>query len=154
MKIMDLSVIIPVHNEEANIELLYNELKSSLKFLKKYEIIFVDDGSFDKSFEILEGFSKKDKTLMVIKLKSNYGQSIAIRAGLDASDGEKIIIIDGDGQHDPKYIQDFFIKLDSYDVVCNLRKNKTEANKKIKTNNWNNAVRNHYQMQNINMAIA
>ena len=138
---MDLSVIIPVHNEETNIELLYNELKSNLKFLKKYEIIFVDDGSFDKSFEILEGFSKKDKTLKVIKLKSNYGQSVAIRAGLDISNGEKIIILDGDGQHDPKYIQDFFIKLDSYDVVCNLRRNKTKANKKFLSSIGNQLIR-------------
>ncbi len=120
---MDLSVIIPIHNEQENIEFLYNELKENIIFLKKYEIIFVDDGSIDKSFEILEKIARKDKLVKVIKFRSRRGQSIAIRAGLDFSSGEKIIIMDGDGQHNPKFIIDFYKKLDNYDVVCNYRKN-------------------------------
>jgi glycosyltransferase involved in cell wall biosynthesis len=124
---IDLSLVIPVHNEEGNLETLYLEIKENLKPIKKHEIIFVDDGSRDKTFEILSRLSKNDKSVKVVRLKANYGQSIALRAGLDASKGEKIITIDGDGQHDPKYILDYYKKLDEYDVVCNYRKNHKKA---------------------------
>lgn len=122
-KKVELSVIIPIHNEEQNLEPFYNELKDHLKFISNYEIIFVDDGSLDSSFNILNKLSKKDKKLKIIKLKTRCGQSIAIRAGLDHSIGEKIVSLDGDGQHHPKYIQDFYKKLEYFDVVCNRRLN-------------------------------
>lgn len=120
---LDLSVIIPIHNEQENIRGFYQELKEALSSMKKYEIIFIDDGSLDNSFELLKGLAEKDKTIKVIKLKSKSGQSIAIKAGLDHSIGERIVTLDGDGQHHPKYIIDFYNKLDDYDVVCNLRRN-------------------------------
>lgn len=121
---MELSLIIPVHNEEKNISFLYDELKDILSPLKTYEIIFVDDGSSDDSLNILSKLSKKDSKVKVIKLKSNYGQSIALKAGIDVSKGEKIITMDADGQHNPKFIPYFFKKLNKYDVVCNKRINK------------------------------
>jgi len=121
---MELSIIIPIHNEEKNIIPLYNELKKITKPLKTYEFIFIDDCSTDNSYDILLNLSKKDSKLKLLKLKSNYGQSIAIKAGLDISKGDKIITLDGDGQHNPKYIPSFFKKLNDYDVVCNIRMNK------------------------------
>ena len=107
---MSLSVIIPIYNEELNLNGFYKELKAHLKLIKKYEIIFVDDGSSDKSFEILESIAKKDRSIKIVRLRSNYGQTVAIRAGLDVSKGNKIIIMDGDGQHHPKYIVEFYKK--------------------------------------------
>jgi len=121
---MELSLIIPVHNEGKNIQYLYRELKEILKSLKTYEIIFIEDGSNDNSYEILKKISKKDFKVKVLKLKSNYGQSIALKAGIDIAKGNKIITMDADGQHNPKYIPAFFKKLDIYDVVCNKRTNK------------------------------
>jgi len=126
---MELSIIIPIHNEEKNLHPLYSEIKEAVKPLKTYEIIFVDDGSIDNSYNILSEFSKKDSKVKIVKLKSNYGQSIAIRAGIDISKGEKIITMDGDGQHDPKYFPGFFKKLDKYDVVCNKRRNRDGSSK-------------------------
>jgi glycosyltransferase involved in cell wall biosynthesis len=118
---MELSLIIPVHNEGKNIETLHSEIKEVLRPLKSYEVLYVDDGSRDNSFEILSRIAEKDEKVRVLKLKSNYGQSIAIKAGLDASKGNKIITLDGDGQHDPRFIPYYFKKLDKYDVVCNIR---------------------------------
>jgi len=121
---MELSLIIPINNEEKNIDFLYSELKEVLKPLKTHEIIFIDDGSNDNSFQILLDLSKKDSKIKILKLKSNYGQSIALKSGMDFAKGEKIITLDGDGQHNPKYIPLFFKKLNKYDVVCNVRVNK------------------------------
>ena len=94
-KSLDLSVVIPVHNEEGNIEYFYKELKDALNFSRSYEIIFVDDGSRDSSFMILSRIASEDKNVRAVKLRGNYGQTIAIRAGLDISKGEKIIPILG-----------------------------------------------------------
>lgn len=129
--LLDISVVVPVHNEEGNIEYFYRELKDALNFSRKYEIIFVDDGSRDSSFMILSRIAGEDKNVKVVKLRGNYGQTVAIRAGLDICCGEKIITMDGDGQHNPKYILDFYKKLDVYDVVCNYRKNRQSTSTHI-----------------------
>ncbi len=126
-KNVDLSIIIPINNEEQNIMPLYGELRNSLKQIKNHEIIYVDDGSRDRSFELLNEIAKKNKKIKVIRLRSNYGQTIAIRAGLDVANGEKIITMDGDGQHDPRFIPYFYEKLNVFDVVCNYRLNRKKG---------------------------
>jgi glycosyltransferase involved in cell wall biosynthesis len=126
---MNLSIIIPINNEEKNIVPLYHEITENVKTIKDYEIIYVDDGSTDTSFNILTDLSKKDPHIKVIKLRSRYGQSIALKAGMDFSKGEKIITLDGDGQHNPLYLPLYYKKLDTFDVVCNIRNNR----KKIST---------------------
>jgi glycosyltransferase involved in cell wall biosynthesis len=120
---MDLSIIIPVHNEENNLLPLYKEIIENIKTIKSYEIIFVDDGSNDNSYKVLIELSKQSSKVKVIKLKSKYGQSIALKAGMDYSSGERIITLDGDGQHDPRDIPLFYKKLEQYDLVCNIRQN-------------------------------
>lgn len=119
---MDLSILIPVRNEEKNIIPLYAEIKQNLNAVKSYEIIFIDDGSKDLTFENLSKIAKKDSSVKAIKFKSNYGKGSALNAGMDLCTGKKILIMDGDGQHDPKYIPLFVEKLNHYDVVSSVRK--------------------------------
>jgi len=123
-----ISVVIPVYNEEESIEALYKELKSVLDNIKKtYEIIFVDDGSTDKSFEILEKLHNKDKKVKVIKFRRNFGQTSAISAGFDFSRGEVIITLDGDLQNDPQDISKLLKKINKgYDVVSGWRKERKD----------------------------
>jgi glycosyltransferase involved in cell wall biosynthesis len=103
--------------------LFYKELKPILISLKKsYEIIFVDDGSLDRSFEILKNLAKNDKNARLIKLKSNYGQTIALSAGIESSKGNFIVTIDSDLQHDPATIPKMLDLLEKgYDVVVARR---------------------------------
>ena len=92
---MDISVIIPVYNEEKNVELLFNELKLILDSIgKEYEIIFVDDGSIDKTSEILKKIHSTDKKLRVIHFTKNFGKASALSAGFEFVKGEIIITLD------------------------------------------------------------
>lgn len=136
-----LSIIIPMFNEEKNISLLYNSLKRVLNKLKKsYEIIFVDDGSIDNSFNILEKIQKKDKTIHIIKFRKNFGQTAAMDAGFREAKGNIIISMDADLQNDPEDIPKLLNKLnEGYDVVCGWRYNRQDSFfKKIFSNiaNW------------------
>ncbi len=108
MSIQKISVVIPVFNEEETIELLYKELTAVLEMTnKKYEIIYVDDCSQDNSLNVLNKIFKKDENVQVISLLGNHGQTLALSAGFKNSSGDIIIAIDGDGQHNPKYIPEF-----------------------------------------------
>ena len=126
MEKIKLSIVIPVHNEEKNLEILYKELRKELKKLNRnYEIIFVDDGSKDRSFSILKRISKKSKKVKVIRLMKNYGQSTAIYAGVLHSKGEYLITMDADLQFRPSDVKKFVKKLEEgWDVVCGWRVNK------------------------------
>lgn len=123
-----LSVILPVYNEEENIALQYSKIKDNISFLKKsHEIIFVDDGSRDKSFELLEAISKKDKSVKLVKFRRNFGQTAAMAAGIDYSSGEIIIFMDSDLQNDPSDIKTIIEKIESgYDVVSGWRKHRKD----------------------------
>jgi len=84
-----------------------------------YEIIFVNDGSVDNSFEVLKNISSKSNNLIIIDLAKNYGQSAAVQAGFDIASGEIIITMDGDLQNDPEDIPRLLEKMkEGYDVVC------------------------------------
>jgi glycosyltransferase involved in cell wall biosynthesis len=102
---MELSIVIPVYNEEENVEPLLNEIKSAVERLgKAYEIIIVDDGSKDRTFEILARLHQQEPHLRVVKLKRNFGQTAAMAAGLAHADGNIVVTMDGDGQNDPEDI--------------------------------------------------
>lgn len=138
---MELSILIPVRNEEKNITLLCEEITQNIGFLKSYEIIFIDDGSTDNSFEVLLRIAKKDSKVRVIKFKSNYGKGAALKAGMDSCTGKKIIIMDGDGQHDPKYIPLFLEKLNKYDVVSSVRKGRKGFGPNVMSRSGNYLIR-------------
>ncbi len=121
---MDLSIIIPVYNEELSINTLYKELKSVLGFLNKtYEIIFINDGSVDSTEEKIIELIKKDNVVRLITFVKNFGLSSALLAGFKHAIGDLIVSMDGDLQHDPKDIPSLLKEIDKgYDLVCGYRK--------------------------------
>ncbi len=126
---IELSIVIPVLNEEENIETLNNRIKNSLQGKIDYEIIWVDDGSSDATSEIIEKISK-DKRIKGISLMSRTGQSGAMMAGIDFAQGEYVATIDGDNQNDPKDFLKMFelIKKADLDAVFGWRKNRWSRN--------------------------
>lgn len=136
-----LSIVIPVYNEEENIMPLFDELKSTLELIEEeYEIIFVDDGSTDSSISLFREIKKSEKSIRMIKLRRNYGQTAALLAGFNAANGEIIISMDADLQNDPKDIPLLLEKLnDGWDVVCGWRHERNDPiSKRIpsKISNW------------------
>ncbi len=125
---MYLSIIIPVYNEEDNIIPLYNEIKKTLfKLNKTYEILFVNDGSADNTFENIYQLRQKDDRVRLISFKRNFGQSAAIQAGFDNSKGDIIITMDGDMQNDSNDIYKLLEGMNKgYDVVCGWRYNRKD----------------------------
>lgn len=122
------SVILPVYNEEENIELQYEQLKKYLSELKiNYEIIFIDDGSVDSSFSILKRVASGNKEVKLVQFARNFGQTAAIAAGIDYSSGEIVIIMDSDLQNDAADIGSFISKIEEgYDVVSGWRKERKD----------------------------
>lgn len=101
------SIVVSAYNEEGNVEPLYKELKKVLKEVKleKAEIIYVDDGSSDKTYARCKALQKKDKDVKIVHLKRNFGHEIAMTAGMDYASGEAVIFMDSDLQHPPFYIK-------------------------------------------------
>ncbi len=128
-KIEKVSIVIPVFNEEENVPILYEKLKKVLENLNaEYEIIFVDDGSTDRTREILEEIASKDKKVKVVEFARNFGQTSAMMAGMDFATGDVIITMDGDLQNDPEDIPKLLEKIEEgYDVVSGWRKNRKDA---------------------------
>jgi len=123
-----ISIVVPFFNEEENIEELYQRLIPVLKKLNTtYEMIFVDDGSLDNTYQILTELYQKNENVQVVKLKKNFGQTAALQAGFDVAQGEVIISMDGDLQHDPEDIPRLLSKLEEgYDIVSGWRKERRD----------------------------
>ena len=123
-----LSIVIPIHNEEPSILPLYDRLTSVLDQLQKpFEIIFVDDASTDRSFDLLANLVETDNRLKVIRLRRNFGQTAALSAGFDEAQGDVVISLDGDLQHDPEDIPALLAKIDEgYDIASGWRKNRVD----------------------------
>ncbi|HVB74621.1 MAG TPA: glycosyltransferase family 2 protein [Ktedonobacteraceae bacterium] len=133
-----LSVIIPVLNEEENIPLLHTSVSRVLKEQQcTYEVIYVDDGSTDDTFQQLGLLTTFDPYVRVIKLRRNFGQTAAISAGVHYSSGEVLVFMDGDLQNDPVDIPRLLAKLDEgFDVVSGWRKNRKDAQLSRKLPSW------------------
>jgi glycosyltransferase involved in cell wall biosynthesis len=118
------SIVVPFHNEEENVTILYARLKQVMEQVdESFELILVDDGSSDRTFKLLEEVAAVDSRVLVVKLRRNFGQTSALAAGFDHSSGEFVLAMDGDLQHDPNDIPAFLEKLDEgYDVVSGWRK--------------------------------
>lgn len=127
-KNIEYSVIIPVLNEEANVKLLCRKIVDVMEKLSgRYEVIFVDDGSTDKTFDILKSLHSNNKNLKLVKFRKNFGQSAAMGAGFDYASGNIIITLDGDLQNDPADIPNLVAKLnEGYDIVSGWRKDRKD----------------------------
>ena len=119
----DLSVVVPVYNEADNLEPLHAELTQALTNLgRSFEIVYIDDGSTDRSFAVLGELQRRDAHVVVVRFPRNYGQTAALAAGFDHASGAVLVALDADGQNDPADIPAMLAKLDEgYDVVAGWR---------------------------------
>jgi glycosyltransferase involved in cell wall biosynthesis len=120
---VEVSVVVPLLNEQDNLRLLHQQLTQTLADKYNYELIFVDDGSTDESYAVLTGLQKADPKVRVIRLRKNFGQTAALSAGFAHARGKNIVAIDADLQNDPADIPGILAKLDEgFDVVSGWRK--------------------------------
>ena len=133
--VQNLSIIIPSYNEEENINEIYERIKKTLIDINidNFEIIFVENGSTDKSLEILKKINQNDKKVKIVSFSRNFGYQNAILAGLKYSKNDHVCILDGDLQDPPEIIKDFVAKAkEGYDVVYGIRKKReAKLSKKI-----------------------
>jgi len=120
---MRYTILVPFFNEQDNVTELYARIKSAVEAIPNdFEFVFVDDGSTDRTFDILEQIAGVDSRVTVVKLSRNYGRTDALAAGFEHATGDYVITMDGDLQHDPGDIPLFLEKIDEgYDVVCGWR---------------------------------
>ncbi len=119
-----ISIVVSVYNEEKVIKYFYAELISVLNKMQnyKFELLFINDGSIDKSKTILEELSSQNSNVKVINFSKNFGHEAAMIAGIDESSGKFIICMDADLQHPPKAIKDIILKIEEgYEVVNMVR---------------------------------
>ncbi|NQT22054.1 MAG: glycosyltransferase family 2 protein [Candidatus Omnitrophica bacterium] len=138
-----LSIVIPVYNEEENIRPLHDSITKVVKGAKlSYEIIFVDDGSTDRSREVIKSIISQDGNVHPIYFKKNCGKTSAFDAGFKDARGDIIITMDGDLQNDPSDIPKFMDKIEHYDVVCGWRHDRKDPWVKLISSKIANFVRN------------
>jgi glycosyltransferase involved in cell wall biosynthesis len=139
---LELSVVIPLFNEEENVQPLYDELKGVLEKLgKTYEILLVDDGSSDKTFEKLKSIAAADPHVVVLRFRRNFGQTAALSAGIERARGAVIVPMDGDLQNDPADIPKLLEKMEAegFECVSGWRKNRQDSGTRVlpsKIANW------------------
>jgi len=128
MSAVKYSIVIPIYNESTVLQELYKKLTQVMEKLREpYELIFVDDGSKDNSFDILKELARKDDHVVIVVHCRNFGQSAGLATGFGQARGEVVISMDGDLQHDPAEIPDFIKKIDEgYDIVSGWRADRTD----------------------------
>lgn len=125
---MIFSAVIPLKNEEKSLPVLHQELTDAFRKLgKEYEIVLVDDGSTDGSYDVLKTLEKEDKRVKIVKLRANFGKSYALARGFENASGKIIITLDADLQDNPKDIEKLVAKIDEgYDLVSGWRKKRAD----------------------------
>ena len=125
---VELSVVIPVYNEEENVPLLWPELRDVLdKLGLAFEVVFVDDGSRDRSAEVIRALGESDARVRLVRLKANAGETAATDAGFKAARGERVVTMDADLQNDPADIPMLVQHLQQWDAVTGWRVNRAEG---------------------------
>lgn len=124
---MTVSIVVPLYNEEENIEILHQRITEVMTKLDgDYEVIYVDDGSTDRTLSILEEIQAKDRNVVVLSLRRNFGQTAAFAAGFDFARGDVVITMDGDMQNDPADIPRLLEAIKDHDLVSGWRKNRKD----------------------------
>ncbi|MFL6196108.1 MAG: glycosyltransferase family 2 protein [Thermoanaerobaculia bacterium] len=125
---MDLSIVIPLYNEEESVGALYDEVRAAADRLgKEWELLLVDDGSSDGTAERLRAVCDRDPRVQVLRFRRNYGQTAALQAGFDHARGQVVITLDGDLQNDPEDFGLLLATLDEgYDVACGWRRDRKD----------------------------
>jgi glycosyltransferase involved in cell wall biosynthesis len=126
----EISVVIPMRNESPNVERLFREVTASLsQFARSYELLAIDDGSRDDTFELLSRIQAKDPRVRVIRFRRNFGQTAAFAAGFHHARGRYIVTMDGDNQNDPADIPGMILMSEQQDldIVCGWRKDRKDA---------------------------
>ena len=124
---MTVSVVVPLYNEEDNVDILHEKLNGVLETLGlEYEVIYVDDGSSDRTLQFLEEIQKKSGNVLVLSLRRNFGQTAAFAAGFDFARGDIVITMDGDLQNDPNDIPKLLEAIKDYDLVSGWRKKRKD----------------------------
>lgn len=125
---VDLSVVVPVYNEEENLPLLWPELRGVLEPLRlSFEVVFVDDGSRDRSAELIRSFRESDRRVRLVRLKANAGETAATDAGFKAARGRWVVTMDADLQNDPHDIPALVRHLEQWDAVTGWRVKRGEG---------------------------
>ena len=125
---IQISVVVPIYNEEDNVGPLCEEIFTTLKKVdRSYEVVMVDDGSTDGSYLRIKKLQGKYSELRIVKLRDNRGQSAAFMAGFKHARGEFVITMDGDLQNDPGDIPELLKYTDSYDLIIGFRKNRKDT---------------------------
>ena len=132
MQHKEISIVIPVCNEEENVRELFLKIRKVLEERNKiYEVIFVDDGSEDRTFEVLKELSKENRQLKALRFRKNFGKSAALSAGFELAQGNLVITLDGDLQDDPEEIPNFLEKIkEGYDLVVGWRSERRDPLRK------------------------
>jgi len=134
----DVSVVVPVYDEEESVDLLHDQLSLALRGTgRTYEVIMVDDGSRDRTFSHLQAIAASDPTVKVVRFRRNFGQTAALQAGIEYSTGRVLVFIDADLQNDPADIAGLIDKIDEgYDVVSGWRRDRKDAALSRKLPSW------------------
>jgi glycosyltransferase involved in cell wall biosynthesis len=129
MEVCQLSIVIPLYNEEENVKELYDRLTAVLERPgRPYELVFVDDGSLDRTFRRLAELQAGDPHIHVLRLRRNFGQTAALSAGFDYAEGDVIVAMDGDLQHLPEDIPALLAKVEEgYDIASGWREKRTDS---------------------------
>jgi len=122
------SIVIPMKDEQDNLTPLYTDIRQAMESVPGWEVVFVDDGSTDRTWQVLTQLALADARVKIVRLRRNYGQSAAMQAGIDHSTGAVIVTMDGDRQNDPSDIPMLLSKLDEgYDAVLGQRAQRQDA---------------------------
>ena len=146
---MKISFVIPVYNEAESLDQLYHEIVREIPHDHTYEIVFVDDGSSDSSFDELKKISANDENVMIIKLRRNFGKAAALQTGFEVAEGDYIITLDSDLQDNPKEIKNFIAKLnEGFDLVSGWKKERKDPlGKKIPSRFYNKVTASLFKLQ-------
>ncbi len=124
---MTVSIVVPLYNEEENVEILHERIMEVLTGNNiDYELIYVDDGSIDNTLQLLDAVQSRHKNIIVLSLRRNFGQTAAFAAGFDFARGDIVITMDGDLQNDPKDIPRLLDAMKDYDLVSGWRKKRKD----------------------------